>query len=372
MQPRRPTTNDEGVGPAFAWREGAELESAFLEVAEGLERAASRMLVKDGFPDAAAELPGLLRLAGPVAADRLGPPPRYVYTVRLPLAEAGSSALARDGTGAMVAQACERPYWRTHLDWDEARPAPYRFSIEGRRVTREEHQAWLRALRTGLAPLGAVDEPSAYVFEIILSWRGDQPRLFFRAATGGDPRFRYRVRDVGAGMNPVVAATLARLIPWPLPGAVVDPTCGSGTLLFERGILTPDVPLIGIDISDVALKAAKANGKALGFSERTDFRKANAAERDAWSPCGVVLANLPFGIRTGREDPNLAETYRAILLNAAHHLVPGGRVLLASANRRGLDHAIARSPLHVFARQRVQSGGLFVHVVVLGHKPTGR
>ncbi|MEI9926960.1 MAG: methyltransferase domain-containing protein [Sphingomonas sp.] len=328
------------------------------------------MLIKDGLPDAATEQPGLLRLARSVPADRLSPLPRYVYSVRLPMAEARSPTNASDLIDSMLGDAGERPYWRTHLDWDEAAPAPYRFSIEGRKASRDEHQAWLRGLRIRLAPLGAVDVPSAYVFEIVLSWRGDQPRLFFRAATGSDPRFRYRLRDVGAGMNPVVAATLARLVPWPLPGAVIDPTCGSGTLLFERGILTEEAPLIGIDISGVALDAARTNGKAIGFSNRTEFRKANAAERDAWSPCGVVLANLPFGIRTGRDDPNLAETYRAILANAAHHLAPGGRVLLASANRGGLDYAIAGSPLHVFARQRVQSGGLFIQVIVLGHKPS--
>lgn len=134
MQPRRTAVSGgSSLEYGFAWRAGVQLDCPLLEVAEGLERAASRMLIKDGLPDAATEQPGLLRLARSVPADRLSPLPRYVYSVRLPMAEARSPTNASDLIDSMLGDAGERPYWRTHLDWDEAAPAPYRFSLKAAR-----------------------------------------------------------------------------------------------------------------------------------------------------------------------------------------------------------------------------------------------
>ena len=92
--------------------------------------------------------------------------------------------------------------------------------------------------------------------------------------------------------------------------------------------------------------------------------------RDAanWPACSLVVANLPFGIRSGRRDGDLLGLYRAILRNAAAKLEAGGRIVLASANRRALDGAIAAEKRLVttLARYHYVSGGLMVQVAVLG------
>lgn len=354
---------------AFEWRPQLALDDLRIEVVEGLERPVSRMLLKEGFPETTVERPGLLRFSAPVAAERVTPPPRYAYGVRLLISEAKATDDLEAVADALLTTAGERPYWNTHCPRPDGTPARYRFGIEGRNLQRDLHQKLLRKIRTSLEPLGAIDSPSHYMFEIILNFSDDKARLYFRPSTFKDPRFAYRLRDVAASMNPVVAATLSRLIPVPLPGAIIDPTCGSGTLLFERGFLSPDSPLIGIDVSPEALQSAQQNAVASEVAGRTELRNANARDSKAWSACSVVIANLPFGLRSGRDDPDLEGTYRAILANAAKTLSGNGRVLMASANRGLFERAITGdAAFRVLAKYRLQSGGLFVHIAILGRK----
>lgn len=353
LAPARPET--------VRWRPGVKLAAPLLEVVDGLEHPASRMAVRDGLGQAQVEGPGLLRLPAPTAVETLWPPPRWAYGVRLLVA---TGATAED-----VLDQAASPVWRDLIEADGDAPLRFRLGVEGRKkVGRDLHQDWLRRVRAALAPVGAVDSPSRYGFELILSFATDSVRLYFRPAMAGDPRFAYRLGDVGASINPVVAATLARLVPGPAGGTILDPTCGSGTLLFERALLAPDAPLLGIDISREANKVAAGNAAAGGFAPRLDLRQADCRDPALWSACGVVLANLPFGIRVGRDDADLDGLYQAVLANASRVLAADGRVLLATANRGGLERAIAATPtLRVLARHRFQSGGLFVQVAVLGH-----
>lgn len=354
---------------SLLWLPSTRLQGVRLEVPEGLERPASRLLLKENFPDATIEQSGLIRLSDSVPAERLAPPPRWVYGLRLLIAERKRITSATDGDilDSLLAEAVGNPYWKQSCQWAEGVAVRYRFAVEGRKISRDEQQSWLRKVRQALDPLGAIDSPSQYSFEVILSWTEDAVRLYFRPSMVKDPRFAYRLADVNASINPIVAANLARLIPWPLPGAIIDPTCGSGTLLFERGIISPLSPLIGIDVSEPAVGVARMNADAGGFASRADLRHANARDPAAWSPCGVVIANLPFGILSGREDKDLEGTYRAILDNANNNLNESGRVVLATANRGGLERATAATrSLQVLAKYRFQSGGVYVHVAVLG------
>lgn len=355
-----------------AWREGLNLGDVHLEVPQGLEHPLSRRLVQEGLPKSETVRPGLLRLLQPVPATRLDPPPRYIYNLRLPLAQTEPGLSDSAAIQILLKRAAETRSWRTWVAPDSAdKPIdlPYRLVMEGREPNRTALRSWLDHARAAFAPLGMADSPSAYSCEMVVSWLGPQPTLFFRPRFGVDRRFAYRKRDVNASINPVVAAALVQLIPAPLTGAVLDPTCGSATLLVERALLDKDARLVGIDVSAAALAAARTNLEAAALSGRAILRESDARDPAAWSPCGVLLANLPFGIRSGRDDPDLGQLYRAILVNADTVLGESGRVLLGTANRSSLERAVAAAKVfRILAKYRVQTGGLYVHVVVLGRK----
>src|SRR5436305_3815041 len=188
----------------------------------------------------------------------------------------------------------------------------------------------------------------------------DATRIWLVPTFEADTRFAYRVSDVGASINPVVGACLARLVRRGERSVVVDPTCGSGTLLIERGLLDAGTMLSGIDISPTATRAATGNVIAAGLAARIAVRQGDGGDAAAWPDrCDEVLANLPFGMRT--EDRNLDGLYRRIVGNIARTLNPGGRALLYTTNAKTLIALLRRTvKLKVIGERRVESGGVQV------------
>ncbi|MCD7980841.1 MAG: methyltransferase domain-containing protein [Clostridiales bacterium] len=82
-----------------------------------------------------------------------------------------------------------------------------------------------------------------------------------------DRRFNYRKYSVASGMKPQTAAGILALAkPYLREYAqVLDPFCGVGTLLLERGFLTPVRSAYGIDIYGEAIRNARANTKLTGM-----------------------------------------------------------------------------------------------------------
>ncbi len=352
-------------GAGATWRTGLSLEAVRVEVTEGLERPVSRALDLQGFGATEVDRPGLLRLKKPVAVSRLQPPPRMTYNLRLLLgvAEAGDSDLA--AMGRALEAAVQAQPWTAWIE--DGSVLKYRFSVEGRKPDRRQMRDFLDLARAALAPCGLSDSPSGYNCELVMSWLAPHPTLYFRPRFRPDERFSYRVRDVSASISPVVAAALAQVAPLGLSGDIIDPTCGSGTLLFERGLLSPEARLFGIDVDAGAIAAATANAERAGLAGRLTLQQADARDPSPWRSCGLVLANLPFGIRSGREDRDLKGLYSDILTNAALVLHPSGRVILATANRSALEFALdAHKEFRTLARYRFSSGGIFVQLVVLG------
>ena len=352
--------------PGADWRAGLALGDVYLETPVGLERPVSRMLVKEGFPTSVVAGEQLIRLTQPIALSRLAPLPREVAGLRLALSQLETPALDDAAIDQLVAQGAGRPEFAI---WFEAiGTLRFRFSAEGVSPPRAQTLDWLARVRAGFEPLGMADSPSNYNCELIVAWSAPHATLFFRPRLERDARFDYRKASVPAAINPVVAAALVRLVNAGAPGVVVDPTCGGGTLLIERGLFDPGAQLVGLDIDGKAIAAARENAAAAGLGERARFANADCRDPANWPACTLVVANLPFGIRSGRRDSDLLGLYRAILSNAAAKLEPGGRIVLASANRRALEGAVAAEKRRVttLAKHHYVSGGLMVQVVVLG------
>lgn len=349
------------------WLPRVALPNVVFEVPEDLENSAVRMFAKAGVATIEPLQPGLLRSTVAVQASAIMPLPRWTYRIRLLLGEAEGALDDEIALHKLIAQAAiERP-WLNWLSAPTETALPYRFSIEGRNPTKETFKGLLSDVRSAFEPAGLIDRPSAYCIEFVLSVVGDRTRLYLKPSFMPDHRFDYRIRDVGASINPVVAATLVRLIPMRTRGAIIDPTCGSGTLLIERGMIDDDCQLVGIDVSPTACAAARENTNAANLSDRASIVCGDALDPANWRSCGLVLANLPFGNRVAQGATQLRELYVGIINRAAEHLSADGRVLLYSANRGILEQSIASSnAFRTLARYRVQSGGLHVHIAVLG------
>ncbi len=340
---------DRVSGPAagFAWRGGNAGVRFFASVPVGLEDVAVSE-VHERQIEATVVRPGMIVLSAK--------PPilRCVYDLRLLLAEGAAGAFAETIRSAQVP-------WR---DWinSESGALPYRFSLENVRVARQQFSDLLRLARETFSPMGLIDSPSSYAAMIRVEADDDATRIWFVPTFEPDERFAYRVADVGASINPVVGACLARLVRRGAGGVVVDPTCGSGTLLVERALLDPEAVLSGIDISPTAVRAAAGNIIAAGLAARIAVRQGDGGDPAAWpESCDEVLANLPFGLRT--EDRNIDGLYRRVTGTLARTLAPGGRALLYTARTKTLEALLRRTPkLKILAERRATSGGLLVGV----------
>jgi predicted RNA methylase len=341
-----------------------------LEVPPGLEEISLAEAAERGFPAIASEGPGLLRCPPGLPPWELLPALRCVYGLLLeagegpPLAFDAPAEDARALAGLIAGSAALRA-WRDWLTADEG-VFRYRFSLD-RPLRRDRLRSVLEVVREACLPLGLVDSPSNYDIELTVQTEAPATRLLIRPSFMKDTRFLYRQKDVGASIHPVVAACLARRVRSPRTAIVFDPTCGSGTLLIERALLDPKVRLIGQDISRTAVAAAKTNVKAARLAARIRILKGDATQLETWPRCDEVLANLPFGLRTRREEMDLAQLYSALLAHLAVRLRPAGRALLYTANRKTFEASLARyrNRFQVEEPIRVQAGGIWIHLWVL-------
>ena len=210
------------------------------------------------------------------------------------------------------------------------------------------------------------NNPSSYRLTLRLLGLGRTVVLLLGPSISVKERFAYRQADVGASINPVLAAAMVRLAPPVEGGVVLDPTCGSGTLLAERLAFSNEALALGIDLSPRAQRSFQTNlheGIAAG---RFSFRLGDAALPANWEKSKTVLANLPFGLRVRQSRQELEELYAGVLRNSVDFLEPDGRVIVTSSFKTLLDQAFAHiaGRLRILARYRAEMGGIHYQIVV--------
>jgi putative N6-adenine-specific DNA methylase len=166
--------------------------------------------------------------------------------------------------------------------------------------------------------------------------------------TTGEPLFK-RGQRLATGEAPLrenLAAGMLRLAGWAPGVPLLDPMCGSGTILVEAACMalgiapglgrhfafekfknfdargwrellqrrgsrrkagTPQ-PIYGSDISDEVLRAARANLAGAGSENVVSLKRADVLTITAPAKQGIIVTNPPYGIRLG-EQQALAEFY---------------------------------------------------------------
>ena len=179
----------------------------------------------------------------------------------------------------------------------------------------------------------------------------------FYLDTSGEALFKrgYRREAQEAPLRENLAAGLLALAGWNPSQPLLDPFCGSGTILIEAALIGCDIApglhrtfgfekllwfeaplwralrdeasrraeagrksaqlrLYGADISPQALEAAHANAAGLGLDALIELRHADAREVGAPAAEGVIVTNPPYGVRLGVGE-DLAALYAAFADN---------------------------------------------------------
>jgi putative N6-adenine-specific DNA methylase len=205
--------------------------------------------------------------------------------------------------------------------------------------------------------------------------------------TTGEPLFK-RGQRISTGEAPLrenLAAGIIRLAGWAPGIPLLDPMCGSGTILLEAAHMTLDIApglgrgfafeklrnfdsrlwrdllrqskarqkpkaplaIYGSDFSADVLKSARANLMASGLEKIVSLKRADVLEITAPAREGIIVTNPPYGVRIG-EQRALEEFYPK-LGDVLKKQFTGWHVYLLSADRRlpKLIHLAAskRTPL---------------------------
>ena len=150
----------------------------------------------------------------------------------------------------------------------------------------------------------------------------------------------YRRSTVEAPLKETLAAGCLLLSGWNRRIPLLDPFCGSGTILIEAALFALDIApglgrsfaledlpladaaafkaereaakarvrsdeelsLAGSDLDESALAAAKANAERAGVGAHIAWKRGKAEDAQPSAPSGYLLCNPPYGNRLGSEE----------------------------------------------------------------------
>ncbi len=138
----------------------------------------------------------------------------------------------------------------------------------------------------------------------------------------------YKKAHVAASLRPSVAASMVWLTDPQASDVFLDPMCGAGTMLVERGVIARHALLLGGDVDDGALQATAQN---VGPRHKPrQFMKWDAGRLPlASGSVDKIASNLPFGKQIGGHQKNLS-LYRAVFREVDRVLGAKGSAVVLS------------------------------------------
>jgi tRNA (guanine6-N2)-methyltransferase len=189
-------------------------------------------------------------------------------------------------------------------------------------------QAILRGLRTRLSDTWQVVEEEADM-EVWANLLGGRLLCGLRLSDRTMRHRAYQVAHLPASLRPSVAAAMVLLTAPDERDTFLDPMCGSGTILAERMLAGGYQQVLGGDIDQRHVDAARQNLATLGTHwrvSRWDARKLPLASASV----DAVATNPPFGKQVGSRQ-EIERLYPAVLAELGRVLKPGGRAVILSS-----------------------------------------
>lgn len=209
-----------------------------------------------------------------------------------------------------------------------------------------------------------INNPSLYEFEIRIVEKDNEYNVYFKLYTVEDTRYKYRVTDLPASINPTTAAILMNEIKGYLKddGEVMDAFCGTSTMLIERSFVKGYKTLTGIDISSDAVEYSKINANNVPVKIELvceNILKYKGPEFDE------IISNMPFGNRVSNHELNKT-LYKRFIAMLDTFLKNNGYSFLLTSEIGLMKNLINQNKkLRLVKNIYVESGGLKPHLFVI-------
>ncbi len=216
-------------------------------------------------------------------------------------------------------------------------------------------------------------EETGSEFTIQISMLMDIATLTIDTSGSGLNRRGYRQKTGEAALKETLAAALVQLSFWNKDRLLIDPMCGSGTILIEAALIGrniapglnrnfaserwPSIPqrvwdetrrrakelidkkfemqIYGYDIDPAVIEASKTNARKAGVGADIVFEQKDI--KDLWidTQYGIIISNPPYGIKLG-EYRELNEIY--ISIHKTFRKKTGWSVYILTADKKFPDY----------------------------------
>ena len=177
----------------------------------------------------------------------------------------------------------------------------------------------------------------------------------------------YKVYLHPSSLNPIIAYAMVKLAKVRPGHRVLDPMCGSATILIECGLCYDDVELYGVDINPEFLKGAEINVREAGIKDKVKLFLGDATSLESLFPQNYfdrVLSNLPYGIRTG-SPYNIQELYSQFLSSVRRVIKDDSLLVLLTVRKKALEKAIKLNDFKKVKVKTIEQGGLYPRIYLL-------
>ncbi|MEE8042388.1 MAG: methyltransferase [Pseudomonadales bacterium] len=188
--------------------------------------------------------------------------------------------------------------------------------------------------------------------EIWVFWSG--PATFAVRLT--DEAFKYRGMKPPqreAALRPTIAAAMVAVANPREDEIVLDPMCGTGTLLLEGLAFNARAKFIGSDVSHDAIALAESR-----LGDQATLRIADALESLHDDSVDCILCNLPWGHQYAASE----SLYRDLIGNFKRTLQPSGRMVLLTDQAQMLESGFADSGVEWSREARVLVRGKWANI----------
>lgn len=240
-------------------------------------------------------------------------------------------------------------------------------------------------------------------FTIQIAMLKDTATLTLDTSGSGLHKRGYRQAAGEAPLKETLAAALVQLSFWHKDRLLIDPMCGSGTILIEAAMIARniapglkrsfaseqwpvidgyawhkarrsahqaitsdgDLNIFGYDIDDYSIKAAQANAKRAGVHHDIVFEQKDI--RDLWidRQHGIVISNFPYGMKLS-DFKELNQLY--ISINKTFRKKKGWSLYILSADKKFPDYFKRAQPNRV---RKLYNGAIEVNYYqYYGERPT--
>lgn len=234
------------------------------------------------------------------------------------------------------------------ISWEELIPPDGKFTVTGTSVKSQLHSVpscqsiTKKAIVERLRDCYGIDrfQETGAEYTVKVTLLKDRATITVDTSGAGLHKRGYRTADVAAPIKETLAAAMVQLSFWKAGRLLVDPCCGSGTILIEAAMIgrniapglsrgfaaegwelipssmwkeerqeayqavdyEADLRIQGSDISKKAIRAARENAIEAGVDDCIEFHNMDISKLDPGEEKnGIIIVNPPYGERIGDE-----------------------------------------------------------------------